>query len=81
MTLILGDGVPEIFEALPRPIQQEAARLLRLLLTQPRMYPVRLRGLMKGYRYFSVDGYLFYYQVSSSQVRLSAVIPGRMRQA
>ncbi len=33
VTLVLGDGVPEIFEALPRPIQQDASRLLRLLLT------------------------------------------------
>jgi hypothetical protein len=45
------------------------------------MYPVRLRGLMKGYRYFVVEGYLFYYSVTSAEVRISAILPGRMRRA
>ena len=36
---------------------------------------------MKGYRYFVVMGYLFYYSTSSAEVRLTAILPGCMQQA
>lgn len=72
MTVVFGDGVAQIFESLPLPVQKRAGRILDLLAVFPAMYPVRRRGLMKGYRYYSV---------SSHQIRLSAIIPGRMRRA
>lgn len=36
---------------------------------------------MRGYRYFVANQYLFYYSLSGQEVRISAVIPGVMRQA
>lgn len=81
MTVLFGDGVPEVFEVLPGRVQKEAIRILNLVAQFPRMYPVRRRGLMRHYRYFVAFGYLFYYSVASTEVRLSAIIPGRMRQA
>jgi hypothetical protein len=39
------------------------------------MYPIRRRGLMRGYRYFIADRFLFYYSVSSIEVRIAAIIP------
>jgi len=45
------------------------------------MYPLRRRGLMKGYRFFAVFDNLFYYSVSSTEIRIAAIIPGRMRDA
>jgi hypothetical protein len=45
------------------------------------MYPVRRRGLMRGYRYFVAGRHLFYYSVTSEEVRITAIIPGVMRQA
>lgn len=81
MTVLFGDGVPEVFQALPLPVRKEAARILDLIAVFPRMYPVRRRGLMKGYRYFAAFDYLFYYSITSDEVRVSAIIPGRMRRA
>jgi hypothetical protein len=43
------------------------------------MYPVRRRGIMRGYRYFVVYGFLFYYTVSSVEIRIAAILPGGMR--
>jgi plasmid stabilization system protein ParE len=45
------------------------------------MYPARRTGLMHGYRYFLAGRYLFYYSVSSSEVRVAAIIPAAMRRA
>jgi hypothetical protein len=45
------------------------------------MYPVRRRGLMRGYRYFVADRFLFYYSVTSSEVRITAIIPAAMRRS
>jgi plasmid stabilization system protein ParE len=70
-----------VFAALPARIQQRAARSLDLIVLHPRMYPVRRRGIMRGYRYFLANGYLFYYSVSSTEVRISAIIPAVMRRA
>jgi hypothetical protein len=36
---------------------------------------------MRGYRYFVAYGVLFYYSVSSTEVRIAAILPGRMRLA
>jgi hypothetical protein len=36
---------------------------------------------MRGYRYFVAHGFLFYYSVSSGEVRIEAILPGRMRLA
>ncbi len=36
---------------------------------------------MRGYRYFVVFKTLFYYSVSSSEVRISAILPGQIRKA
>ena len=81
MTVVLGDGVPEVFESLPFALRKKAAEIIELIALFPEMYPIRRRGLMRGYRYFVVFDHLFYYSVSSSEVRISAIIPGRMEQA
>ena len=36
---------------------------------------------MKGFRYFRVKSHLFYYSFASDEVRISAIIPGRMQRA
>ncbi len=36
---------------------------------------------MRGYRYFIADRFLFYYSVSSIEIRIAAIIPAAMRQA
>ena len=36
---------------------------------------------MRGYRYFVAGRHLFYYKLSSQEVRITAIIPGVMRQA
>ena len=33
---------------------------------------------MHGYRYFAAGRFLFYYSVSSAEVRISAIIPAAM---
>jgi len=37
--------------------------------------------LFKGYRYFAVEGYLFFYLISSSEIKITAILPGWMRDA
>jgi plasmid stabilization system protein ParE len=81
VTVLFGDGVEELFLALPANAQAQAANSINRLAVFPKMFPVRRRGLMKGYRYFIAEGYLFYYSVASDEIRVSAIIPGRMRQA
>ena len=36
---------------------------------------------MRGYRYFVAGRYLFYYSVSSAEIRVAAIIPAAMRLA
>jgi plasmid stabilization system protein ParE len=81
VTVLFGDGVPEIFSELKPDIKRQAARSIDLLATHPRMYPVRRRGLMRGYRYFIAGGFPFYYSIASTEVRITAIIPAAMRQA
>lgn len=58
MKLVFADGVPERFVELPRRAQLVAQQKLDLILTQPRMYPVRSRGVLRGQRYFYLEPYL-----------------------
>ena len=76
-----GTGFPKYFQELPRPVQVRAARIIDLIAVFPEMYPVRRAGLMRGYRYFNSFGYYFYYRISSQEVRITAILPGRMEQA
>jgi plasmid stabilization system protein ParE len=71
----------EAFNELPQSAKRKAAGSIELLEQHPRMYPVRRRGLMRGYRYFVAGRHLVYYSVSSHEVRIAAVIPGAMRRA
>jgi plasmid stabilization system protein ParE len=54
--------------------------MLDLVVLYPEMFPVRQRGLMAGYRSFPVYQYL-YYSVISQEIRIAAILPGRMEQA
>jgi len=79
--VLFGQGIPEIFQELPRPVQIKAARIIDLITVFPEMYPVRRIGLMRGYRYFNALGYYFYYSISSQEIRVMAILPARMEQA
>jgi plasmid stabilization system protein ParE len=79
--VLFSAGASEIFAELPEAVKRRAARSIELLASHPRMYPARRRGIMSGYRYFNVCGVLFYYSVSSQEVRIAAILPGRMRLA
>jgi plasmid stabilization system protein ParE len=79
--VLFSAGASDIFAELPETVKRRAARSIELLATQPQMYPARRRGIMRGYRYFVAHGVLFYYSVSSEEVRIAAILPGRMRLA
>ena len=81
MKVFFGEGIPEVLQELPDPVQVKAARIIDLIARFPEMYPVRWVGLMRGYRYFTVGGYYFYYSTSSQEVRIAAILPSRMEQA
>ena len=81
MIVLFADGVPEVFAELPRKVQLRAAQSIELISVFPLMYPVRRRGLMRGYRYFVAGRFLFYYSVAGTEIRVSAIIPAAMRQA
>ena len=81
MTILIAPEVQEIFSELPVRAKLKAMRSLDFLVIFPNLYPVRRRGLMKGFRYFFADSYLFYYQVRGDELRVTAVIPGVMRGA
>ena len=78
MTVLFADGLSEIFDELPERVKRRAAHSIELLRGHPRMYPIRRRGLMRGYRYFVAEGHLFYYSVTSSEIRMTAIIPAAM---
>jgi hypothetical protein len=59
--VLFGEGIPEVFQELPRPVQIHAGRIIGLIAIYPEMYPVRRFGL----RYFSALGDHFYYLISS----------------
>jgi hypothetical protein len=79
--VLFGEGIPEFFQELPRPVQVKASRIIDLITVFPTMYPVRQIGLMRGYRYFNALGYYFYYSISSRELRVAAILPGRLEQA
>ena len=81
MTILFAGAAAEAFAELPEFTKSRAARSIELLMQYPRMYPVRRRGIMRGYRYFLAGRHLFYYSLSSQEVRITAIIPGAMRQA
>ena len=81
MTVVFAEGLPEIFEELPDTVQREAAHSIKLLTIYPYMYPLRRRGLMRGYRYFIAGRYLFYYSAATAEIRLTAIIPAAMHLA
>ena len=81
MIVLFSAGASEIFTPLPEPVRRRAARSIELMAPNPHMYPVRRRGVMRGYRYFVAYTVLFYYSTSSTEIRISAILPGRMRGA
>ena len=81
MTILFARGVQELFEELPDRVKRRATRSIGLLTVFPRMYPVRQRGLLRGYRYFGAGKYLFYYSVSGTEIRFAAILPAMMRLA
>jgi plasmid stabilization system protein ParE len=79
--VLFSSGAAEVFGELPDKTKQHAARSLDLLAVHPRMYPVRRRGLMRGFRYFVADRHLFYYSIAGDEIRVTAIIPAAMRRA
>jgi hypothetical protein len=79
--VLFADGLAEVFGELPENVKRQAARSIDLLPAYPRMHPLSRRGIMRGYRYFVVGRFLFYYSVASSEIRLTAIIPAAMRRA
>jgi plasmid stabilization system protein ParE len=81
VTVFLGTGVEEIFNSLPAPVQAHASESIRLIGVFPEMFAQRRRGVFKGFRYFVAGPYLFYYSVSSEEIRIIGILHGRMRRA
>ena len=81
MKVLFGAVAAEAFAELPQSAKRKAASSIELLEQHPRMYPVRKRGLMRGYRYFAAGRHLVYYSVNSQEVRITAIIPGAMGRA
>ena len=79
MTVLFADGLAEVFGELPDRVKRQAERSIELLTRFPRMYPVRRRGIMRGYRYFVAGRFLFYYSIAGTEIRLAAIIPAAMR--
>ncbi len=78
MKILFAATAAESFAELPTAAKKEAAKSIELLQQHPSIYPVRRRGVMRGYRYFVADGYLFYYSLSKQEIRIAAIIPGVM---
>jgi plasmid stabilization system protein ParE len=79
--ILFSPAAAEAFAELSDSTKRRAARSIDLLEQFPKMYPVRRRGLMRDYRYFIAGRHLFYYSLTSQEVRITAIIPGAMRQA
>jgi plasmid stabilization system protein ParE len=79
--ILFAAAAAEAFGELPESTKRKASASIELLERRPRMYPVRRRGLMRGYRYFAAGRHLIYYGVSSQEIRITAIIPGAMRRA
>ena len=81
MKVLFSVSAAEFFESLPYRVRDRALEVLDLIVLFPEMFPLRQRGLLAGYRSFPVRSYLFYYSVSSSEIRIIAILPGRMEEA
>ena len=81
MKILFAASAAELFDELPQSVKRKSASCIELLVRQPRLYPIRRRGLMHGYRYFVAGRYLFYYSLNSEEVRITAIIPAAMRLA
>ena len=81
MKILVAQAAAEAFAELPQSTKRKAAGSIELLVQHPRMYPLRRRGLMRGYRYFAAGRHLIYYSVNSQEVRITAIILGAMRRA
>ena len=81
MTVLFAEDLLKVFGELPETRKHQAAQCIEPLASHPRMYPIRRRGLMRGYRYFIAGRFLFYYSIAGDEVRMTAVIPAAMRQA
>ena len=81
MKILFAEAAAEAFAELSQSTKRKAAGSIELLEQHPRMYPVRRRGIMRGYRYFAAGRHLVYYSVNSQEVRIMAIIPGAMRRA
>jgi plasmid stabilization system protein ParE len=81
LKVAFSDSAAEVFRELPAPVQRQAERCIALAAVFPRMYATRGFGLMQGYRYFTSKGYLFYYRFTQEELRIAAIIPGRMEAA
>jgi len=79
--ILFAPEAAKTFAELPQSTKEKAVNSIELLKKHPRMYPVRRRGLMRGYRYFVAGRHLVYYSLTSQEVRITAVIPGAMRRA
>jgi plasmid stabilization system protein ParE len=79
--ILFATTAADAFAELPESTKRKAARSIDLLERHPQMFPVRRRGLMRGYRYFVAERHLVYYSVSSDEVRIAAIIPGAMCRA
>jgi plasmid stabilization system protein ParE len=78
---LFSTGAAEVFDNLPDRVRGRALEVLDLIVVFPEMYAVRQHGLMAGYRSFTVYPYILYYSVSSQEIRVAAILPGRMEQA
>ena len=81
MRILFAPAAAEAFAEIPESTKRKAAGSIELLAHHPRMYPIRRRGLMRGYHYFVAERHLIYYSVSSDEVRITAIIPGMMQSA
>ena len=81
MTVLFSQDLLGVFGVLPEAVKLQAARSIGLLSEHPHMFPIRRRGLMRGYRYFIAGRFLFYYSIAGNEIRITAVIPAAMRRA
>ncbi|MEQ1946332.1 MAG: hypothetical protein ABL995_04040 [Bryobacteraceae bacterium] len=81
MRILFAPEAAEAFHQLPESAKRKAAISIDLLLRHPSLYPIRRRGIMRGYRYFVADRFLIYYKVSSAEIRVSSILPGMMQKA
>ena len=81
MRIVFCEEVLKVFGELPERSKRKAAGVLDLLIRFPRMFTVRRKVILRGYRCFEVDQSLFYYEFNSKEIRLVGILPGMMRRA